>query len=106
MNRVVATAPAAQAAAKEVQATPSTDKKPRRVTPPAIGAGAVAAGLAGAAEPGAGSFGTAGAGEPAPSGAGCPGSVVFESSVKPPPRSWKKIKTRARHPTARLAGRT
>src|SRR2546425_314939 len=40
MNRVVATAPAAQAAAKEVQATPRTDKKPRRGTPPAIGPGA------------------------------------------------------------------
>src|SRR6266850_5645755 len=32
MNRLVATAPAAQAAANEVHATPRVDRKPRRVT--------------------------------------------------------------------------
>jgi len=65
MNRVVAMVPAAQAAAKEVQATPRTEMNPRRVTAAAAGA------FAGA---GVGGFAAGAAG-----GAGGPGVVLFEA---------------------------
>jgi len=87
MKRVVATAPAAQAAAKDVHATPRTDRKPRRLNAAGGCAGAPAAGLAGAGEAGAETFGAAGAGGVAPWAGGCAGVVFFESSVKPRPCS-------------------
>src|SRR2546428_13825330 len=90
MKRVVAMVPAAQAAAKEVHATPRTERKPRRVTAAAAGACAGVAGFAVAAAPGAAILGAEGAGGLAAWGAAGPGVGAFESSAKPGPRLWKK----------------
>jgi len=85
MKRVVATAPAAQAAAKDVQATPRVERNPRRVMAGAGDAGLGAAGAAAAGDaPGlAAGFGPA-AGPPAPWG---PVVVFLVSSVKARPCS-------------------
>src|SRR2546428_13970672 len=64
MNRVVAMAPAPQAAAKAVQATPSVDRNPRRVISPAgLAVGGPVAAAAGFGV--AGTAGLAAAGETA-----------------------------------------
>src|SRR5262245_56275169 len=97
MKRVVATAPAAQAAANAVQATPSVDRNPRRVMSAgaaagaadfAAAAGAVAAGrgAAGAGE-GAAAGGEADKGPSARVGAGGPGVRFVVSSLKARPCS-------------------
>src|SRR5262245_24553376 len=100
MKRVVATAPAAQAAANAVQATPSVDRNPRRVMSAgaaagaagfAAAAGAVAAGRgaagAGDAGEGAAAGGEADTGPSARVGAGGPGVRFVVSSLKARPCS-------------------
>jgi len=59
MNRVVAIAPAPQAAAKAAQATPMVERNPRRLTSAGTAPGGGGAGVLGAAAEAAG-FGAAG----------------------------------------------
>src|SRR5437879_4708505 len=79
MNRVVAMAPAPQAAAKAVQATPSVERNPRRVmsvaapaeaAPGDAPAGFGTAGAAGRTAPGAAAAGAGAPAAPAGCGAG------------------------------------